>query len=106
MAVIPILLIVPLFAIGGIVDWPDEAFAWVGIGAAGAGMLLGVLLFHEPGPGRPRPVGPESSLAQSLDRLTRRVEVLEQHAKARAAHQAPGVEPPAEPSTPRTRPHS
>jgi hypothetical protein len=93
---IPVALIVPLFALGAVLDWPEEAFGWVGLGAALAGMLIAYVLFYEEPP----------DTLESLDRLSVRVDALERQARENPVGQATGRRTPAEASTPRTRPHS
>jgi hypothetical protein len=99
-------VITPMFALGAILDWPDEYFAWLAIGAPAVGMTLGTLLFYKPTAIHPRADGPRAELAESLARLTRRVEALEKQARKQDVGQESDIGTPAEPSAARTQPHS
>jgi hypothetical protein len=69
-----VVLIALLFALGAVLDWPGEAFAWAILGGGFSGMLIAYLLFYEE---PPDPEGVQRQILESLDRLTDRVEALE-----------------------------
>jgi hypothetical protein len=74
---IPAALIAPLFALGGILDWPDEAFFWAALGASAIGMSIALELFYE----EPTGLETETTTAptdQALAELTARIEALEE----------------------------
>ena len=103
---VSVVLIVPLFTLGAILDWADEFFAWLAVGAPGAGVILSALFFHQPPSLRPEPDASAPRLAESLERLARRVDALEKQARKEPVGQVSGVRTPTEPSSGRAAGHS
>jgi hypothetical protein len=77
MALMAVAVIAPLFVIGAILDWPDEAFAWIVLGGGPIGTVIAYLLFYEePRPSEAKELGtpPGPALAE----LIARIDALEQ----------------------------
>jgi hypothetical protein len=72
---IAVTVIAPLFALGGILDWPDQAFAWIVLGVGPIGMLIGYSLFYEESESTPERIGTQSD--ETLAELIGRIETLE-----------------------------